>query len=298
MTDLEKNFILIQDYNKVEDLHLMFNQIYKTKEANKKQFMVNTGIKDEFNKDIFAYIPTIVIVDALPSLSIEEVDKNEELSQGTYANRVAKAVAAFYKQNMASVRKYNLIVFVINHITTKIEINPMAKTQPQAMYLKMDEALPGGVAPMYFAHNIVKIVSSDKKNKEKDGYDGFLARFELLKARTNKSGSSCEMIYDQEVGYDKIKTLYNLLDKEGFIEGRNPYRYIAGFPESKFDSRDIYNAIQEKPEILTQMDITAKNICRNVLSNIKFVPTDSNTDLIALSESLIASQEREDDEKK
>lgn len=293
MSDLQENFILIQDVNRVEHLHNMFNMIYQAKENNKKDFMINTGVKNEFNEDIKCYIPTIVIIDALPSLSIAEIEKDDELAQGTYSNRVAKSIAAFYKQNMALVRKYNIICFVINHINAKIEINAMAKTQPQSMYLKMDESLPCGAAPMYFAHNIIKIVSKDKKMADKDGFDGFLARFEFLKARTNKAGQSCEMVYDQELGYDARKTLYNMLDNENLISGRNPYRYVEGFPDVKFDSRNIDAALDENPDLYKAMYFAGLKISENVLSNIKFNPTDENTDLISLAARLSDSQENE-----
>jgi RecA/RadA recombinase len=65
----------------------------------------------------------------------------------TYANRVAKELAQFYKKLMPVIKTYNITVIAINHINQKIEINPMQKTQPQVLYMKMDESIPGGNAP-------------------------------------------------------------------------------------------------------------------------------------------------------
>jgi hypothetical protein len=42
---------------------------------------------------------------------------------------------------MPVIKTYNITVMCINHINAKIEINPFAKSQPQLMYLKMDESL-------------------------------------------------------------------------------------------------------------------------------------------------------------
>lgn len=97
--------------------------------------------------------------------------------------------------------------------------------------------IPGGNAPLYYANNLIKFVSSTKYVEEKDGFDGFLIRAELLKSRTNKAGQSVELIYTQSHGFDPFRTLYHLADENGLIEGRNPYRYVKGHPEFKFDSR-------------------------------------------------------------
>lgn len=97
---------------------------------------------------------------------------------------------------------------------------------------------------MYYANNLIKFVSSTKFTKEKDGFDGFLLRMDLLKSRTNKAGQSAELIYTQEYGFDPMRTLYYLAESNGLIEGRNPYRYVKGFPEIKFDSRDFAKAIK------------------------------------------------------
>ncbi|NNV04805.1 DNA recombination/repair protein RecA, partial [Brevibacillus sp. MCWH] len=137
----------------------------------------------------------VVILDSIPTVASS--DSSSEMEGGTYANRVAKALAQFYKRLTPVIKSSNIIVIAINHINQKIEINPMLKTQPQLLYMKMDESMPGGNAPIYYAHNLIKFVSAGKYKAEDDGFDGFKVRAELLKSRTNKAGQFCHLVYNQ-----------------------------------------------------------------------------------------------------
>lgn len=241
--DLKSKFVLRQDQNYIEDIFDSIVSIAKEKEENKSDYTYDTGLKDEFGDPIKTYVPTVVVLDSIPTLASR--DTSDAMEGSTLGNRNAKIIAQFYKRLMPIIKQYNITVMAINHINAKIEINPFAKSQPQVMYLKMDESVPGGNAPLYYANNLLKFISSTKFTKEKDGFDGFLIRMELLKSRTNKAGQSVELIYTQEYGFDAMRTLYNLAENSNLIEGRNPYRYVTGHPEIKFDSRDFAKAIKD-----------------------------------------------------
>ena len=156
---------------------------------------------------------------------------------------------------MPIIKTYNITVFAINHINVKIEVSAFAKTQAQLMYLKQDESLPGGNAPMYYANTLIKFISSTKFKNEDDGFDGFMVRAELIKSRSNKAGQACNLIYNQVSGFDPILTLYQFASDNDMIDGRNPYKYFKNNKDLKFDSRkfreefdnndDIKNALME-----------------------------------------------------
>ena len=57
----------------------------------------------------------------------------------------AKMNAAVFRQILPELKKSNIILYVINHITQKVEINPMVHTKPQVNFLKQGEELPGKV---------------------------------------------------------------------------------------------------------------------------------------------------------
>lgn len=137
---LSDNYILKQEKNYIEDIADAIVEITKCKEEDKESFMYDTGVVDEFNQPVKAYVPTIVIIDSIPTVTSK--DAAETMEGQTYANRAAKGIAQFYKKLMPIIRAYNIIVIAINHINTKIEINPLMKSQAQVMYMKQDESMP------------------------------------------------------------------------------------------------------------------------------------------------------------
>lgn len=137
---MRAKFILRQEQNFIEDIFDSIMMITKEKEENKKDYTYDTKLKDEYGDPIMAYVPTVVIIDSIPTLASK--DTSDAMEGGTLANRNAKIIAQFYKRLMPIIKAYNITVFAINHINAKIEINPFAKSQPQVMYLKMDESVP------------------------------------------------------------------------------------------------------------------------------------------------------------
>lgn len=138
--ELKEKFVLKQNQNYIEDIFDSIVAIAKEKEENKKDYTYDTGLRDEFGCPIKTYVPTVVVLDSIPTLSSR--DTSDAMEGSTLGNRNAKIIAQFYKRLMPIIKQYNITVMAINHINAKIEINPFAKSQPQVMYLKMDESVP------------------------------------------------------------------------------------------------------------------------------------------------------------
>lgn len=249
--DLEDKFVLKQEKNYIEDIFEAIVEISEMKETHKEEFTYDTNLLDEFGKPIRAYVPTVIVLDSIPTIASRDSDGKTAMEGGTYANRIAKALAQFYKRLMPIIKTYNITVMAINHINSKIEINPFAKTQPQLLTMKVDESMPGGNAPIYYANNIFKLTSigSEKYNMADDGFDGFLSRCDLLKSRTNKAGQFCNLVYNQVSGFDPILSQLRFATESGLVEGRNPYRYFTGYKDNKFDSRKFREAFTESDKI-------------------------------------------------
>jgi RecA/RadA recombinase len=245
--ELKEKFVIRQGKNYIEDIFDTIMDIAKMKESSGKDFIYDTGLKNEFNQPIHEYVPTFVVIDSIPTLASK--DTSDVMEGSTLGNRNAKVIAQFYKRLMPIIKQYNITVCAVNHINAKIEINPFAKSQAQVMFLKQDESLPGGNAPNYYANNLLKFVSSTKYKMEDDGFDGFLLRIELLKSRTNKAGQSVDLVYTQDRGFDPIRSIYLMAENNGLIEGRNPYRYIKGHPELKFSSKK-FDEVRDNPDFL------------------------------------------------
>ena len=253
---LNQKYVLKQDTVFIEDIFDFILKIAQMKLAGGDKFKHDTGYLNIYGQPIRSYQPTVVIIDSIPSLELRDNDnldestidkimggksKKEQVNEmagDTNVTRKAKKLAQFYRHLGPVIKKANIIIMAINHINEKIEINPFAKTQAQTMYLKMNESLPGGNAPIYYANNIFKFTTSEKYKMEDDGFDGFLSKCEMIKSRTNKAGQVVPLVYNQELGFDPVLSLLHYAEKEaGVVEGRNPYRYFKGYDDIKFDAR-------------------------------------------------------------
>lgn len=264
--ELDNKFVLRQEKNYIEDIFDSIISIANAKEANKKEFQYDTGLLDEFGNKIVGYVPTVIIIDSIPTLASKETD--EEMKGGTDAARMAKVIKQFYSKLMPIIKTYNITIFTINHINAKMEINAFTKTQPQVMYLKQDESIPGGNAPIYYANTLIKFVSSTKFKKEDDGFDGFMVRAELLKSRGNKAGQSCNLIYNQLSGFDPILSLYQFAADNDLVDGRNPYKYFKTNKDVKFDSRKFRQLCRENESIRDSLYDSTKPFLDKLLSSI------------------------------
>ena len=293
--DLEDKFVLKQEKNYIEDIFDAIVHIANTKEKYKEEFMYDTNLLDEFGRPIRCYVPTVIVLDSIPTIASKDSDGKTAMEGGTYANRIAKALAQFYKRLMPIIKTYNITVMAINHINSKIEINPFAKTQPQLLTMKMDESMPGGNAPIYYANNIFKLTSigSEKYTMEEDGFDGFLSRCDLLKSRTNKAGQFCHLVYNQVTGFDPVLSQLRFATESGLVEGRNPYRYFTGYKDDKFDSRKFREAFTESDKIREALFTTTIPMLEKQLNNSVGQLNDSEAFLKCM-ENLVISQEGEE----
>lgn len=249
MHQLREKYVLKKDQSYLDEIYKSFMEIVAMKRDYKKDFQYDTGFTDEFGDKIIAYEPTFVIMDSIPSIAINGILETDDLQTNAYGMQKSRALSDFIKNIIPLCKELNIIVIFINHINVKIDMSQFAKTQAQTMYLKQDEALPGGNAPIYYANNIFKNIARDKFNKEKHGFDGFLLQQELIKSRTNKAGQIAELIYDQEIGFDNVRGLLRFAESLKLTTGNNPNRRFINFPEVKYSSLKFTKQCNERPEL-------------------------------------------------
>ena len=115
----------------------------------------------------------------------------------------------------------------------------------------------GGNAPIYFANTLIKhvAVGSSKANQEEDGYTGFRINAEIIKSRTNISGAKVPMVYDQDHGFSKERTLLEFARDLGLINGsRIAARYLGDDDSVKFNEKDIVNEYRNREEVRAMFD--------------------------------------------
>lgn len=147
INEMKSKYLLKQMNSTMEDIKIMIMNLYKEKTSNPKEYQYDTGKKDEFNQPIIMYVPTVVIIDSIPSLTVKlsETDKKEwakleEITSQTERMRLTGEIGRFYTDLLPYLRAANIIVISINHI----KVNPqmgIVKNPAELLYLKQDEAL-------------------------------------------------------------------------------------------------------------------------------------------------------------
>lgn len=237
--EIKNKYMLLQDNVFIQDIFSGIMKVVELKESMKDSIKIDSGKLDELGRPLIVYPPTIVIIDSIPGLASKEYKGEEEMQGSTYANRIAKELSQFHNRLIPILRPYNISIIEINHLKTKIDINPMKKTQAQIMYLNQDEAVPGGVAPLYYSNLYLKFTSSTKMTKEEDGIDGMIVKVKLIKSRTNRAGYETELVYNQVSGFSPALSLLHFAKNNNLLGGRNPKLYFISNPDIKFSRSEF-----------------------------------------------------------
>lgn len=126
-----------------ENISMIASQKEKLAKEYGDKFLVHTGKKDFRGNEIVTMPPTVYILDSLALLVPSNISEEEQLSGQMSTTAAAKTNAKIFRQIIPKIKKTNIILIAINHITTKIEINPMVHTKAAINYLKTDEAITG-----------------------------------------------------------------------------------------------------------------------------------------------------------
>lgn len=255
--EMKEKYVLRQMNTTIEDIKKMIMELYKEKTSNPKDYMYTSDKKDEFGNQIVMYQPTVIIIDSIPSLStkLSETDKKdwaklEEITSQTDRMRLTGEIGRFYTDILPYLRTANIIVMSINHI----KVNPqmgIVKSPAELLYLKQDEALPGGKSPVYLAHYMLKhvAVGSGKLTLEDDGIDGFLIKIEIIKSRSNQAGQTVTIVYDKVKGVSPIRTCIQFAKDNGLIGGNKNAMYFINNKDDKFKLRNIEECFTENKEL-------------------------------------------------
>lgn len=250
-------YVLRQADTSVEKIKRTIIQLYKVKKDNPDKYMYHTGKKNEFGEEIVVYEPTVVLIDSIPSMSVElnENDKKdfkkiEEITSQTDRMRLTGEIGRFYTDLLPYIRSVNIIIISINHI----KVNPqmgIVKSPAELLYLKQDEALPGGKTPVYLAHILLKSVAigSEKYTYEDDGFDGFGINVEIIKSRSNQAGQKVKIIYDKVRGVDPVRTCIAYAKDNGLIGGNKNSMYFVNHKENKFPLKTVNEFFMEHREL-------------------------------------------------
>lgn len=257
MEEMKHKYLLKQSDTSVEGIKELIVSIWKEKRDNPNKYKYDTGRRNEYGEEIILYEPTIVLIDSIPSMSTglnpnvkKEMEKIMEISSQTDRMRLTGEIGRFYTDLLPYLKEVNIIIMSINHI----KVNPqmgIVKSPAELLYLKQDEALPGGKTPVYLAHILLKSVAvgSEKYNLEDDGFDGFGISLEIIKSRSNQAGQKVRLIYDKVRGIDPVRTCIAYAKEMGLTGGNKNGTYFIDHPDKKFPMRTVNEYFRENKEM-------------------------------------------------
>lgn len=269
-------YILNQDITSIQDIKAAIMKIYFEKKSNPDLYMYDTGKKNEFGEPMRFFVPTCVIIDSIPQLSSyvnendkKEVAKLEEISSQTERMRLTAEIGRFYGELLPYIREANITVFSINQIKTNPNMG-IVKSPSEILYLKQDEALPGGRAPQFLAHILLKYIAigSEKSNQEDDGFDGFGIRIEIIKSRTNQAGQSLNLVYDKIRGVDNLRSCVEYARDLGLVGGNKNGYYFTDHKDMKFTKKNMHEDFRNNKELYRIMYDEIIPILKSRLSSI------------------------------
>lgn len=248
--ELENKYIIRNSGITAENFYARIKMIYDLKMENYDEYVYNTGYVDTIGNKIFKLQPTVYILDSLALLMPGQFTKEEQLSGQMSATAAAKTNSMSFKRIIPMLKEANIILFVINHITTKIEINPMMHTKGQLSFLKQGEELPGGRTVNYLA-NVFMRFDDNSKLKESEGFGitGNLVDITLVKSRNSRAGQVATMVFNQSNGFDPELSLFVMLKNCNRIKGAGAYLYIDDHDDVKFSQKNFKDKLMESPEL-------------------------------------------------
>ena len=241
--DVDNRIILNNDNTYIEDVMAMIDQICQAKESNVDEYTYPVdGRPFGLDRPVKVYVPTVFLIDSLPAFTSKNADTSV-LEGDMSANREVKQISQFYTKCLGRMQKYNITIIAINHIKSKIQINPYEPDKPQLMLIKNGESLPRGQAPIYYAAYLFRISASGAKanfkNAEDDGFAGFKSYFQVTKTKTAFIGGNVPIIFNGQIGYDPITSLLALAMEYDMTSGNKNKMTIKGAEAYPFARKDF-----------------------------------------------------------
>lgn len=233
-----------------ENFYERLRSIHDLKMNNRSEYEYDTGLFDQSGKRIYKLQPTVYILDSVALLMPSQYTEEEELSGSMSATAAAKTNSMSFKRIIPMLKAANIILFTINHINKKIDINPMQRTKSQVAYLKQDESLPGGNTIIYLTNILIRFDDNSKlKADEGFGISGNLVDISLIKSRNNRAGKVCTLVFNQDLGYDPELSLFLMLKNAKRVNGAGAYLYIGNLSDVKFAQKNFKQKLRECPEL-------------------------------------------------
>lgn len=250
-----------------ENFYERVKMIHDIKTQNREDFEYDIGVVNTRGEHIYKLEPTVYILDSLALLMPEKYTDEEELSGQMSTTAAARTNASIFRRIIPMLKAANIILFVVNHITEKVSINPMAKTQAQVSYLKQDESVGGGRIALYVSNLIIKMNDKEKlKENEALNIHGSIVEMQILKSRSAEAGRTIPLVFEFGKGFDRELSLYLFIKECGLVKGAGAYLYFDGYDNLKFSQKQLKSKLNENEEFRMAFITTAMTALNTLLS--------------------------------
>lgn len=241
---------------------------------------------DLFGNPIREYPPTVMIIDSMSQLLLEDCGDLETFKKGGIeaiymkaSNNVAgaqraKIISALYSQLVNYAKKYNIIIFSINHINKMPGI--MGIPVKQFRGLRGGETINGGERAIYLASNILRIdviksigAQSSTSVNLGDDLKGHIGLASWIKSKSNSKANTCQLVYTEKSGYHPLVSNLWQAKEVGDLAKSGNFYYVNGHPEWKFSMKmsSIEDVFGEHPELFSEYYLQMRKQCEKYLDN-------------------------------
>ena len=234
---------------------------------------------------MYQYAPTGLIIDSMSQLLLEEVDDPaivkkkgglqdlyESATKGPAGAQRAKIISALYSQLVNYAKRYNIIIFSINHINKMPAI--MGIPVKQYRGLRAGETIGGGERAIYLASNILRLDvikniggQSSTSVQLGEGITGHVAIASWIKSKSNSRSNNCQLVYTNQNGYDQLMSSIWFSKENGDLAKSGNFYYVNGYPEYKFTLKTATDTFAEHPELFGAYYDQLRDCCSKMLDN-------------------------------
>jgi len=276
MNELQSKYVLRQEDCTLENMKSTIMRLYNEKVNNPNDYMYNTGLKNEFGEEIQAFVPTVIILDSIATITMsidgseaKKLEKLEEISTQTDRMRLTGEIGRFFNEILPYLRKANITLIAINQIKTNPQMG-IVKSPAEILGLQQTETLPGGNTPKFLAHILLKFVAvgGEKYNEEDEGFTGFKVRVEVIKSRVSAALKNVELVYDSNTGIDMVRSTVAYAKDMGLIGGNKNGYYFLSDKDDKFSLTNMPEDFKNNPKLFKIMKDNVIPLLEKNLSGI------------------------------
>jgi hypothetical protein len=256
------------------DLTNLILRIYDTKIKYRNEFILSSGLRDVFGREVLFLAPTFIILDSVAAVNpngldnIIEYDKMGDLKEldklGTNmdAAQDGKAWTVFIRKIKPFLDEGNINLTCINHKIKDLNIDPYAKKIRYLPFLDIGEKLKGGQEIIYQSFHIFYITGGKRIDIKDPIYgpsiDGLIVNTYFPKNKANIEGIQFPMVFNKATGYHPELSDFEYIFQSRYgIQGTTKFSFDV-LPEIQFTRKTLLDVIEEYPAVARALAFTSR----------------------------------------